>query len=450
MDGCSNALRSQRGFTLVELLVAVVLLSVGVAATIGALSASGRSTLRAQRVDVGVEKAQAEIDKLASLKYGEIALTAAPATSTDPNNPDSRVTGTTFRVKAGLNEQFVLTPDTGLTAKVNPGPQSFAVGSGGSAVTGKVYRFVTWRDEGSCADSSNALCTSNQDTKRVTVAITLDPTTTQAARSPIWISSVIADKDATPPGSTAAPPTTPTVTAQSFYLYDTPCGQTDPQPQTGSHPTRDTAAFGATAAADSICENGDASKQPDLLTPSLPAGPDSETPPLYDYSSDLSGDRPGGLAMVHQGTTCSTSYPAAGSTGALNKLNLHAWSTNAFADSFHLNGQVTLSLFATTIGGASGRGAVCASLVDRQVSSGVPQDHLLGSFLYDISTWPSTPRRLTFTFNLSPAQDVAAGHRLVLVLHARGESDNDLVFLYDHPLYQSLLEVATSTPLTPQ
>ena len=35
----------------------------------------------------------------------------------------------------------------------------------------------------------------------------------------------------------------------------------------------------------------------------------------------------------------------------------------------------------------------------------------------------------------------------MLVLQARGESDNDLVFIYDHPLYQSLLEVATTTPL---
>jgi prepilin-type N-terminal cleavage/methylation domain-containing protein len=439
MDGCSP--RTDRGFTLVELLVAVTLLSVGVAATIGVFGASGRTTLGAQRTGVAVQKAQAEIDKLSSLKYGELALTSTPSASTDPKNPNSRVTGTALKVKTGLNEPLVLTPGTGVTAKVNPGPESFTVGSGGSAITGKIYRFVSWRDEGSCSENPNALCTGTQDTKRVTIAATLDATPTQTAPGPIWVSSVIADKDATPPNSTAAPPTTPTVTAQSFYLYDSPCGQSTPQPQSGSHPTRDTA-----AAASSACENADPSQEPDLMTPSLPEGLD--TAALYDYSSDLTGERPGGLALVHQGTTCSTSYPAeTGTTGGLTKWNLHAWSTSAFAGTFRLDGQVTLSLFATTVGAASGRGVICASLLDRAMEGGVPQDRLLGSHLYDISNWPSTTRRLTFTFDLSQAEDVAAGHRLALVIQGRGESDNDLVLLYGHPLYPSLLEVATSTPL---
>lgn len=450
MDGCSVR-RTERGFTLVELLVAVTLLSVGVAATIGVFASSGRRTLGAQRTDVAVQKAQAEIDKLSSLKYGELALTAAPTPSTNPDNPNSRVTGTTFQVKSGLNEELVLTPASGLTAKVAPGPESFTVGLGGSAITGSVYRYVTWRDEGSCSTTSNSLCTSSQDTKRVIVAVTLDPSPTQTAPRPIWISSVIADRDATPPGSTAPPPTTPTVTAQDFFLYDTPCGYTAAQAQTGSHPTQDTAATGPGSTFDSTCATDPSHlndpRQSDLMGPAQRPGNGAN--PLYDYSNDLSGGRPGGLAMLHRGTTCETSYPAAelGMTGGLTKWNLHSWSTNPFASSFHLTGEVTLAFFASTIDNASGTGAVCASLVDRQISNGVPTDRLLGSEYYETSEWPSTPRRLTFTFDLPQAEDVAAGHRLVLVLQARGESDNDLVLLYDHPLYQSLLEVATTTAL---
>jgi hypothetical protein len=429
---------------MVELLIAVVLMTIGIAVTIGVLGASGHTTLGAQRSEVAVQQAQAEIERLSTLEYGELALTAPPPTSSDPNNPDSRVIGSSFKVGPTLSEDLVLTAGTGLSAKVDPGPESFSVGLGGSVVTGKIYRFVSWRDE----KCPNSLCDGIQNTKRVTVAVTLDPTPTQSARAPQWISSVVADKDTTPPGSTAAPRTGPTVTAQSFYLYDTPCGQDDPLPQAGSHPTHDTASSGATAAADSTCENADPSKQPDLMGTSLPAGP-SDTP-LYDYSTDLSGDRPGGLAMIHYGTSCDTSYPAADAIGGPNKWGIHAWSTAPFASSFDLSGQVTLSLFTTSIGATTGRGAVCASLVDRQVANGVPQDRLLGSFVYQLANWPSSPRRLTFTFNLSQVEDLAAGHRLVLVLQARGESDNDLVFLYDHPLYPSLLEVATSTPLTPQ
>ena len=345
MDGCSVR-RTERGFTLVELLVAVTLLSVGVAATIAVFGSSSRASLTAQRGDVATEKAEAEIDKIAALEYGEIAMAAAPPASTGPNDPNSRVSGGKY-----LGEDLVLTPGSGFTAKVEPGPETFVVGLGGSAITGKVYRFVSWRDEGSCTDAANSICTSNHDTKHVIVAVTIDASPTLPARGPVWASSVISDPNALPPGSAAAPPTTPTVTDQSFYLFDTPCSETSRETPTASHPTHDTAARGLTAEADSTCENGDPSKEPDLMGPRLPTEPNDSVPPLFDYSSDLSGDRPGGLAMIHRGTSCETSYPAAGDTGALSKWNLHAWSTNPFDSNFHLSGEVTLSLYATTIGG---------------------------------------------------------------------------------------------------
>jgi hypothetical protein len=448
MDGCLNTRSSlgERGLSLIELLIAVFLITFGVAATIGVLGASGRSTLGAQRSDIATQQAQAEMEKLSTLSYGQLALKSAPPASSDPSNPGSWVTGSSLAVGPGLSEPLVLTAGAGQTAMVAPGPQSFSAGTGGAVVTGKIYRFVSWHDE----RCPNSLCDGFQNTKRVTVAVTLDPSPTQAARAPLRISSLIADKNTTPPGSSAAAAAHPTVTAQSFYLYDTRCGQSAPQAQTGSHVTHDTASSGTTAASDSTCENPDASKQPDLMGPSLPGG--SSSTPLYDYSSDLSGNRPGGLAMIHRGTTCDTSYAAsnAASPTVPGKWSIHAWSTNSFASTFHLDGQVTMSLFTTTIGTAAGRGVVCASLVDRQVVNGARQDRALGSFVYDVSSWPTSPRRLTFTFDLSQAQDVAAGHRLVLALQARGESDNDLALLYDHPLYPSLLEVATSTPLTPQ
>lgn len=440
MDECTNTRRGERGFSLIELLIAVFLITVGVAATIGVIGASSRASLTSQRTNVATQRAQAEIERLSTLNYGQLALTSAPTASTDPSIPSSRVTGSNLAVGSGLTEELVLTAGAGQTAMVDTGPQAFSAGVGGAVVTGKVYRFVSWHDERCPA----TLCDGVQNTKRLTVAVTIDASPTQVARAPLWISSVIADKDTTPPGATAAPPSHPTVTAQSFYLYDTGCGQTGPQPQAGSHATRDT------ASSDSACENPDASAQPDLMGPSLPEG--LTTGPLYDYSADLSGDRPGGLAMLHRGATCETSYAAEDATTATvpGKWAIHAWATNPFANAFQLSGQVTMSLFTTTIGGAAGRGVVCSTLVDRQTVDGVRQDRVLGSFVHDLSAWPTSPRRLTFTFQLSQAENVAAGHRLVLVVQARGESDNDLVLLYDHPLYPSLLEVATSTPLTPQ
>ena len=405
MDGCLNTRSSlgERGLSLIELLIAVFLITFGIAATIGVFGASGRTALGAQRSDVATQQAQAEIEKLSTLGYGQLALTSAPPTSSDPSNPGSWVTGSSFAVASGLSEQLVLTPGAGQTAMVDPGPQSFSAGTGGAVVKGKIYRFVSWHDE----QCPNSLCDGVQNTKRVTVAVTLDPSPTQAARAPLRISSLIADKNTTPPGTSAAPASHPTVTAQSFYLYDTRCGQTEPQPQTGSHVTHDTASSATAAASDSTCENPDASKQPDLMGPGLPGGPSST--PLYDYSSDLSGGRPGGLALMHGGTTCDTSYAASNAASATvpNKWSIHAWSTNPFASTFQLSGQVTMSLFTTTIGGAAGRGVVCASLVDRQIVNGVRQDRALGSFVYDLAELadqPSPP-----DLHLRPV--AGAGHR---------------------------------------
>jgi hypothetical protein len=85
--------------------------------------------------------------------------------------------------------------------------------------------------------------------------------------------------------------------------------------------------------------------------------------------------------------------------------------------------------------------------MDRSVTGGMPTDRVLGSAVYDLPSWPTSMRRVTFTFNLPDAADVPVGNRLVLALHLREESSNDVAFLYDHPLYPSLLEVATPTPL---
>ena len=94
-----------------------------------------------------------------------------------------------------------------------------------------------------------------------------------------------------------------------------------------------------------------------------------------------------------------------------------------------------------------GSGFLCATLIERHVSGGVPSDTTIGSTTYDVSAWPTTPRRLSFTFAVSPQVDIDAGNQLVLVLHLRAESAQDIALLYDHPSYQSLLEVETTTPI---
>ena len=451
-------IRDERGFTLVELLIAMALTAVGVAATLGVFGASGRTTLISQNGEVGAQQAQAELDRLSKLKYGELALTSTPVNSTNPKNPDYRVSGTNFDVRSGLTEPLITTPGEGSTAKVDPGPTTFAVGQNGSTVTGKIYRYVTWRDE-NCPTS---ICDGAQNTKRVIVAVSLDPVTNTVQRAPLWFSTVITDPSAAPPGFTGTSGgngsgTGSNTSAQVFYLYDEACDDeewdgSEYNAPTGSHDTRNTAQTGSSGSSNSTCDNSDSMKQPDAMGIQPPPG--NSSTPIYEYSADLAGDYLGGLAMMRKGNTCRRSYST--SEAALNpsspsttgyKFAVHAWNTPQFDEDFHLSGRTTVSIWTQTVGSTSGRGYLCASLVERHVSGGVPSDTVVGSTTYDVSAWPATPRRLSFTFTISPQVDIDDGNELVLVLHLRAESAQDIALLYDHPSYQSLLEVETTTPI---
>jgi hypothetical protein len=381
------------------------------------------------------------------LPYGELALTAPPSPSADPKDPGFRVEGTALRIRQDLSEDFVLTPAAGDTARIDPAPQSFAVGLGEATITGHLYRYVTWRNE-SCPF---ALCDGAQNTKRLTVAALLDPEPTGERRSPLWFSTVVADPDAAPPGAQAPPGGGPgggePVTAESFFLYDTPCGQSSRQTPSAAHATHDTGSVGSSAAEDSTCENPDPAREPDLMGGTSPPG--DRTTPLFEYSNDLSGGYDGGLTMLHRGNSCASGYASsdATNTDAVNKWAVHSWSSESFEEPFTLRGLITTSIFTTTVGSVPAAGRVCATVIDRQTTNGVPTDRVLGTGVYDLSTWPTDVRRVTFSFRLAQEEVVPATHRLVFALQVRGESGCDISILYDHPLYPSLLEVATSTPL---
>lgn len=441
-----NRLGAERGFTLIEVLVAMALMAIGITATLGVFGGSGRATLAAQRLNVATQRAQAEVDKLSTTAYDKLGVTSTPASSTSPLNPGYRVSGTTLTVNT-LTESFVLSTDPGQSgAAVNPAPQAFTVGSGQSAITGYIYRYVTWRDEKLPGQSASV----TQDSKRATVAVTIDAHGTLPARAPVWVSQVIPDPKAIKAGAAAPPPGaggSSGPSAQNFYLYDTPCGQTNRVNPSASHATHDTASAGPPTAGYSVCENSVTTIQPDLMGPDVPTG--DSTTPLYNYSTDLTGTYDGGVAMKRQGTSCPTSYPVANTTNltTANQWSIHSWNTNKFSSTFTLDGQVTLSLFTSALGGVSGAGVICATLLDRVVSAGVPTDTNLGSYTYSLASWPTTLRRISFTFSLASSVDIPTNHRLALILGVKGTSDNDLYFVYDHPSYASFLQLATSTPL---
>jgi prepilin-type N-terminal cleavage/methylation domain-containing protein len=212
---CRRAKADDGGFTLIEMLMAVMLMTVGVAATVGVFTSSKRISLVAQRQEVGVHQAQREIERLRALPYEQIGLTAKPSIAnrleTNPNKVgyyvDADTTDTSSFTVRELGTQPALTEHLALPNSDPPGGDSFAVDPtptafnvGGSGISGVIYRYVTWRDEPCGVDAAaRQLCPGYTNTKRLIVAVKIDNTGSRAGLTkPIWVSSVVIDPESAP------------------------------------------------------------------------------------------------------------------------------------------------------------------------------------------------------------------------------------------------------------
>src|SRR6478672_4161897 len=109
----------ESGLTIIEVLVAAIILVLGSAATFGLLGAAARNAQRAKATQVALDLAQEEMERLHSLPYENLALNSQPVPSSNPLDPNSRVSGTTFAVKrnpAGEYEPLVIDKENGVGA----------------------------------------------------------------------------------------------------------------------------------------------------------------------------------------------------------------------------------------------------------------------------------------------------------------------------------------------
>ncbi len=152
----------QAGFTIIEVLVAALVALVGIVATVTVLTSAGNSTVTAQRNQVASREAEHQLEQMRGQCYEALAMAQPhPASGGDPDDPLERITaGGRFEVRPGLDEDMTTEladkeADDGCTdadgdgrvdAAVAP-VSTITIGSGSTAVTGKVYRFVSWRDE---------------------------------------------------------------------------------------------------------------------------------------------------------------------------------------------------------------------------------------------------------------------------------------------------------------
>ena len=158
---------AESGLTMIEVLIAAVVLVMGAAATFGVLGAATRNAQRAKATQVALDLAQEEMERLHSIPYEELAVSSMPVVSSDPKSPNSRVVGATFN----LRRKPPAAPfpiDVDAEKGFSPESEFFTGDTEQGGIKGTIYRYVVWRNDPSCP---NTECPGEQDYKQLVVAV---------------------------------------------------------------------------------------------------------------------------------------------------------------------------------------------------------------------------------------------------------------------------------------
>jgi prepilin-type N-terminal cleavage/methylation domain-containing protein len=455
----------EAGFTIIEVLVAILIVSIAAMTTFTLMSAAARNSQRAEASQVALDYAEQELELLRSMEDKNLALTASPSTSTNPNSPNSRVNNGTFalsRQPLGNYRNLVVNGGslyggghvTGGT--VNPGPTKFTSGD----VSGRVYRYIVWRNDEKCSEAS---CPGKQDYKQIVVAVRLDTPPNQAAeRGYVEVQSNFVSPTDNKENDPLAGANGKVVTAQQFFLTDTPCsasGPTSRQEPTANHLLHNT--LGTCA---SGLHTGTTKGAPDTLLLGSPPDPDPadvNNPLKYDYANDsyLDTSPDAGVGVqIRKDDTNGCHYTPTGTTNPESQV--HRWVTDPMAEKFVLEGKVTLEVFTQSINKAQSSGKLCIYLFKRHEvgSPPVATDTMLTDSLggtpywtyYESPIWTTELKAkiLTMTLGGTP-YTIPAGDRLGVAFSVERQSTpaDALSFMYDHPQAPTRIEVDTSTPI---
>ena len=163
-DAIARRLASERGFTLIEVLVATMLMTVGIIAVVGTFDYTRRTTSSTEAHQVLAHIAQGETEAILAKGYASIGTTSAPSPSAsgDPRDPLNYVIAGSpplYRYDwktPSATEPIIVGGTLALSSPWSDG-----------RLGGTVYRFVT-----SVSDPCPK-CTGADDYKRVTVVVTL-------------------------------------------------------------------------------------------------------------------------------------------------------------------------------------------------------------------------------------------------------------------------------------
>jgi hypothetical protein len=447
--------------TLIEVVVAALVLAMAAMATFALLASATKNAQRARQTQVALDLAQEEIERLRSVPYEDLGVNPLPSPSASKLNPDFRVQGETF----ALNRSPVGNYQPLVHSEVGFSPQSdFASGNPASGgIRGTIYRYVVWRNDSSCPETQ---CPGPHDYKQVVVAVQPKGLAGEGERGYVEVQAKRIDPEALnepPPPSGEEGEEGSSLTAQQFYLSDTPCsttGTTSRQAITADHLLHNT--LGTCA---SGLQSGKNLGAPDTLLLAGPPDPDPENdlvPAFYDYSDDPylepTPDTDKGLQIRHDDSEGCNYNP----TGTSNpESQIHRWVSDPMAKAFVVNGEVTLEFYTRTLNDAIYTGRLCIYLFDRSESGGekpVATDKFLKDtngtsyWVYEpgdgVGFWPRNMwTKIRRKMQVADAPYVIQpGHRLGVALSVdiSNTTGDALAVIYDHPNYPTRLEVETN------
>jgi hypothetical protein len=180
-------LRDERGITVVEVMVAAVLMVVGVIALLTTFDGSRDLVSTSEKNGIAAHRGQLEVEKALSLDYRNIALTSAPAHSGSSSSPDyfANSDGTYQWDQAPSPkpaDPMIVDTTDGAVVHVS------TWNDGQSRLSGSIYRYVTWIDDPHVPGAQNA--------KRITVAVTVDNVGVAGLKKPVIVSSIAFDPEA--------------------------------------------------------------------------------------------------------------------------------------------------------------------------------------------------------------------------------------------------------------
>jgi Tfp pilus assembly protein PilV len=192
-------LADEGGFTMIEALVAILLMAIGIIAVLTTFDAARGLTNRAEVRATADAIARGEIQRVESLTWSNLALASTPAVNTGTNaavpaadeptsyistaacwtaSTTAPVSGTTYPCyqwnwsSSSSTEPLVINASTSDTTS-DPYTVSDAINisSGSTRVSFSVYRFITYANDANCTASA---CATNYY-KRITIAVTCPP-----------------------------------------------------------------------------------------------------------------------------------------------------------------------------------------------------------------------------------------------------------------------------------